>query len=170
MPSGQEDKHVMRWIRSQHSSWEKESNCIHTEDVFLSQPPFSGSCWFEFLFDQKSYERGKGEKVRRRCVAPQRLAYSPRPLDPNSQFEGVDLYFSEVNSLWWYKYTSNGKQSFFVQSNMNQNIINHHSLNLLCNTVSRNLKTAVKFLLIPANVNNLKIEYILLLAPQVIQY
>ena len=113
MPSGQEDKHVMRWIRSQHSSWEKESNCIHTEDVFLSPPPFSGSCWFEFLFDQKSYERGKGEKVRRRCVAPQRLAYSPRPLDPNSQFEGVDLYFSEVNRLWWYKYTSNGKHTFF---------------------------------------------------------
>ena len=142
MPSGQEDKHVMRWIRSQHSSWEKESNCIHTEDVFLSLPPFSGSCWVELLFDQNSYERGKGEKVSRRCVAPQRLAYSPRPLDPNSQFEGVDLYFSEVNSLWWYKYTSNGKHSFFVQSNMNQNIINNHSLNLLCNIVSGNLNVS----------------------------
>ena len=40
MPSGLEDKHVMHWIRSQHSSWEQESNCIRTEGVFFSSAPF----------------------------------------------------------------------------------------------------------------------------------
>ena len=37
---------------------------------------------------------------------------------------------------------------FFVQCCMDQNIINHQSWNLLCNTVGGNLKTAVMFLLL----------------------
>ena len=110
--------------------------------VFQFSPFFEGAaslnCYLIKRVPKEEKERRWGEDVR----PPQRLAYSPRPRDPNSQFEGVDLYFSEVNSLWWYKYTSNGKHSFFVQSNMNQNIINHHSLNLLCNIVSGNLNVS----------------------------